>query len=201
MVAECIKYQFPSLRGLINFSNQFPERFEHPDNIMQQVMKSAAAVTARRLLSLGVTELIAERERLRENSLDIEKMKLEGFDQIEKEEGERQRKVDMGETFSKSQTEKSKKSRGKVTDDGETISGIISRIAEAEPEEGAKELWQRFFGELDDRNLTPSVIDHPTNPKKSTYEYDNAKGDRKSITFGHFAKLVSQYRTGKKQLP
>lgn len=108
------------------------------------------------------------------------------------------KRVTMGEGYSRQQSDNASKPRGKVSDDGETIAGIISRLAFEEPEESARELWPRFFSELDRLKLNPKEVDHPTDPKKSAYEYDDAKGGRRRATFGQFAKVVSAFRTGKK---
>lgn len=98
------------------------------------------------------------------------------------------------------QRERAKKPRRRVSDDGKTISGVIGRMAlsREHEEESANELWPRFYGELDHLKLNPSEVNYPTDPKKSAYEYDDAKGERRSISFGQFANVVSDYRTGGK---
>jgi hypothetical protein len=106
--------------------------------------------------------------------------------------------VTMGEGYSRQQSDKASKPRGKVSDDGETIGDIIGKIAVNAPKESAKELWTRFYGELDRLNLDPREVNHPTDLKKSVIEYNDAKSKRRKITFGQFAKVVSTFRTRKK---
>lgn len=106
--------------------------------------------------------------------------------------------INMGKKHSQSQSRKARRPRGKVSDDGETIRDVIRRIASREPDEGAKALWPRFLGELDRRQLDPVEEGHPTDEKKSAVKYDNVDGERKSMTFGRFEKVVSAYNTGKK---
>lgn len=104
----------------------------------------------------------------------------------------------LGTRYSQTQRERAGKPRGKVSENGETIDQIIGRIASVNREESAKQLWTRFFGELDGLHLEPNELDHLTDPKKSAYEYTGANGDRKSISFGQFANVVSAYRKREK---
>lgn len=106
----------------------------------------------------------------------------------------------IGYEFKKKQKEKAKQLRPKVVSEvGETINGIIGRLALSEGQEDtAKELWRRFYGELDDLNLKPKEVNHQTDPKKCAYEYDDTKGERQSTTFGLFANVVSKHRVKKK---
>lgn len=58
--------------------------------------------------------------------------------------------LDSGKQFSKSNSIRAKKTRGKVTDEGITLNGIIKKLIENPEYAGysAKELWLIFLGEL-----------------------------------------------------
>lgn len=99
----------------------------------------------------------------------------------------------------KAQSERAKKPRGKVSDDGETINQIICRLALSNKEALAKELWPKLFSELEDLGLNPEEEGHPSDLKKIRYLYD-FNDRQKPITFGQFAKVVSKHRK-KKKLP
>jgi len=75
-----------------------------------------------------------------------------------------------------------------VVANGTTIDQIIARLA-LKPDhrdETAKELWPHFFAELNEYELDPKEYGHPTDFKKSQYEYD-FKGNGKRITYGRCA--------------
>jgi hypothetical protein len=97
------------------------------------------------------------------------------------------------------QADKAKRPRGKIGAEGETLSSIICDLAllPQYQDESGKELWPHLFAELDALGLKPVEVDHPSDPKKSKYEYDFQDG-RKEITLGTFLKEVSLFRTGKK---
>jgi hypothetical protein len=105
----------------------------------------------------------------------------------------------IGRNTRRTQSEKAKKSRGKVGDDGTTINEIIGGLAlmRAHRELTAKELWPHFFDALNQRGLDPSDEDNREDWKKSAYEYAFKDG-RKQITGGQFANVVSDFRTGRK---
>jgi hypothetical protein len=106
--------------------------------------------------------------------------------------------VAKGKNYGRHQSRIAKQPRGKVGDDEETISQIISRLGDEEglERETAQELWGPFFNSLGERRLDPKRIDHPTDPKKNKIEY-NVKDSRKSITYGQFENVLSQYRKKK----
>lgn len=111
----------------------------------------------------------------------------------------------MGKNFSRNQSEKAKKPRGKVSDDGKTMTineiiGQLTRSPEHIDELGdvrAKGLWPLLFSELASRHLHPEEISHSSDLRKTRYLYDFGDG-RKTITFGQFSNVVSYYRSGKK---
>lgn len=107
------------------------------------------------------------------------------------------------EDKSKTQSSNASQPRGKIISDdgdGETIGEIIGGLALSYEHQNdfAIEIWMPFFSELRHRHLNPKEVDHPIDQKKSYIEYDQANGKRKQITFGQFANIVSDYRTGKK---
>lgn len=106
------------------------------------------------------------------------------------------RQVIMGKKYGELQSSKAKRPRGKIEEaDGETINEMIGRLSKRRPDESAKELWVHFHSKLDEHSLNPNE-----DSQKGGIEYD-FKSKRKTITFGTFKKVVSQYRTGRKKLP
>ena len=98
------------------------------------------------------------------------------------------------------QSQRARKPRVKVGDDGETIRDIIGTLALANEyrEESARKLWNRFYGELDSLALNPKETTHESGDfNKLAYEYD-FNSSRRKITFGRFAVIVSAVRTEKK---
>lgn len=107
--------------------------------------------------------------------------------------------IEFATKYRQEQSCRARKPRGKVTEDGETISAIIGKLAlSGEQEESATELWPSLFAELDLRHLNPREKNDPKDPRRSVIEYDNAKSERKAITFGRFANIVTNYRKKKK---
>ena len=105
-------------------------------------------------------------------------------------------KVKKGEQYGKHQSRIAQNPRGKIEGaEGETINEMIGRLAKGRPDESAKELWVHFYSKLDEHSLNPHE-----EIQKGVIDYD-FKSKRKTITFGTFAKVVSQYRTGRKKLP
>jgi hypothetical protein len=103
-------------------------------------------------------------------------------------------KIKKGERYRQHQSRIAKHPRGKIEESGLTINQIIGRLARRQGE-SAKELWNAFYGELDDLGLNPQE-----NSQTGAIEF-NFKERRESRTFGTFKKTVSHYRTGKKKLP
>ena len=109
-------------------------------------------------------------------------------------------KFSIGIEYCDSQKRKAKKPRGKISEGGQTVSGIISHLAQSVEytDDGAPELWNRFYGLLDDERLDPKESVSCCDSKKSYIEYDGADGRRKQITFGRFSNAVSENRKDKK---
>lgn len=107
----------------------------------------------------------------------------------------------IGTNTRREQSKKAQLPRGKLGDDGEPNSQIIGRLALAAEykELSAKELFTHYLSELDRLNLDPDEKANGDDWREITITYD-FKDRRKSITGGQFAKVVSDYRTGKKLL-
>ena len=104
--------------------------------------------------------------------------------------------VKKGEQYGQHQSRIAKHPRGKFDGrEGETINDLIGHLARRRPDESAKELWSHFHNTLDEEDLDPH---EQRDTATMTYDFN---GKRKSLTFGTFEKVVSQYRTGKKKLP
>jgi hypothetical protein len=104
-------------------------------------------------------------------------------------------RVEKGEKYGKHQSHIAKNPRGKCGSDGETLGQIIGLLAcdlEYE-EETAKDLWGHFYSALDEHGLDPVEESHPNDVKKCSYVYGD-EDNRKSITFGQFANVVSEHR-------
>jgi hypothetical protein len=106
-----------------------------------------------------------------------------------------------GHKHKKSQSKKAKQPRGRkveiITGEVKTIEQMIADLAK-NPEfcdETTSNLWDRFYGILDETGLNPELIENQ-NPRKRAYKYDG-KDDRKPITYGIFANRVSESRNEK----
>lgn len=106
--------------------------------------------------------------------------------------------VDMAANTSRSQSEKARKSRGKITDDGETISNIINRLANARDALGdpvpATDLWEPLFAALQQAGVDPKETRNNGEPRKTFYSYTTANGKGKTIKRGTFDNKISIYR-------
>ncbi|MDK2744624.1 MAG: hypothetical protein NDI90_17125 [Nitrospira sp. BO4] len=104
------------------------------------------------------------------------------------------KKVNKGERYGKHQSRNAKHPRGKIEEaDGQTIDEIIGRLALTRPHDRAKDLWDAFYG-----TLNVLLLDPEDDGLKMKYK---TSSNKKSINFSTFEKTVSQYRTGKKNLP
>lgn len=102
-------------------------------------------------------------------------------------------RVMMGENYSRDQSTKARKPRGRVSEDGETLADIIRELALSREhmEDSAKELWPHFFHALEMRGLQPKDEDNQ-------YRYGFGQNHWRVVTFGRFANIVSDHRTSKK---
>ena len=108
--------------------------------------------------------------------------------------------VEEGKKFRARQSRIAQHPRGKVGDDGKTVNQLIGELAQSAEHKGkgAIELWPLFFSKLDEEGLEPKEIPHGTDNKKFRYEYD-FKDDRRSITFGRFENVLTQWRRKRKK--
>lgn len=91
----------------------------------------------------------------------------------------------MGEDHSKDQSERAKHSRGKITDEGETIGDLIDRLALEKDALGdyvtAPSLWDPLFSALNDAGTSPKETRNNGKPRKSYYRYTTSNGKGKTI--------------------
>ena len=109
-------------------------------------------------------------------------------------------RVKKGDDYGDHQANIASNPRGKIGDGGETNNQIIGQLALASEYEelSAKELWTHYFSVLnDDLQRNPKESKAADDWRNIVIEYDFKDG-RKKITGGQFAKVVSDYRTGKK---
>jgi hypothetical protein len=105
----------------------------------------------------------------------------------------------VGLRHKETQSNRAKRPRGRITEDGKTINQIIADLVlRAEHrDETAKELWPHFSAELERYELNPTERPHPTDHKKCAYAY-TVDGRPKRISYGQFANVVSRIRKSKK---
>jgi hypothetical protein len=98
------------------------------------------------------------------------------------------------------QRDRAKKPRVKLTEEGRSIRDVIKDIAlhSEHRDKYAKELWPHFFAKLEQLDLEPTERDSAeTGSHKWAYSY-NLNGKPRSITYSHFANIVSACRSQKK---
>jgi hypothetical protein len=99
--------------------------------------------------------------------------------------------IDLAARFKSAQKAKARLPRGRVDDEGRTISQIIIDLCSRPDHRNQRigELWDHFLAELHELRLDPTVIPS-TDPRKVAYEY-NVAARRKRISFGRFANIAS----------
>jgi hypothetical protein len=102
---------------------------------------------------------------------------------------------EAGLKYRHAQSERARRPRGRLTDDGPTMPEVVHRLAlkSERRNDTARELWPNLYAELDELRLDPQLTDSPE-LRKSFYTYDFKNG-QKRITFGQFANLVSGARS------
>jgi hypothetical protein len=103
----------------------------------------------------------------------------------------------LGLKHKKAQKRRAQQSRGRVTDDGQTIKQIVERLVRSpeHTEKSTRDLWPPFFAVLDELDLDPKEVMH-SDRRKQRYEY--LFGDtRRKISYGQFANLVCEIRPQK----
>ena len=110
-----------------------------------------------------------------------------------------------GLNFRKDQSKKAKKSRGKVTEDGKTLTQIINKLANSPRynEYPAKELWTVLLGEINELGIDFEAYGDESYDKDLDryiliYSTDRLKG--RSKTFKSFQNDVSRARKEKESL-
>ncbi len=105
---------------------------------------------------------------------------------------------DVYEIENRIQSAKAQKQRSAKSDSGESVLEIIKRLATdgRYAEESAKELWDRFFGELDSAGLCPERNETNQQQRKWTVSYLGKSGT-KPMTLGRFSNHVSNSRKEK----
>lgn len=101
--------------------------------------------------------------------------------------------AEQGRGFRKSQTVKAHRTRGKLSESGETIRVVIKRLATSQEHssDSAKQLWPKLYAELDQLGCDPTQND------VETY-YDPFSGEKsKRIGFSRFSNIVSEVRSKK----
>jgi hypothetical protein len=94
----------------------------------------------------------------------------------------------LGLKYKEAQRSRAQRPRVQIGDVGLTMKELIARFA-TKPENQnltVPDLWPRFFAELDSCGVCPTE-------GECSYEYDYGDG-RKSITYGHFANVISRCR-------
>lgn len=103
-----------------------------------------------------------------------------------------------GEEHRKAQQKKARKSRGKITEDGETISDLIERLARQRDALGdyvpAPSLWEPLFSALQNAGADPKETRNNGKPRQTFYSYTTAKGTSGEIRCGTFETKISAYR-------
>jgi hypothetical protein len=97
--------------------------------------------------------------------------------------------------FTAAQSERAKKPRGLLTEDGKTVTALIDDFC-ARPENrelSAKQLWPRFFAELESFGLDPNAGND-----RYTYDGGGRGNERRHISFVYFRNLVSASPAKKK---
>lgn len=97
--------------------------------------------------------------------------------------------------YNELQRNKARKPRGKVSEDGETLSDVVAALITRPELKDAKlsELWDHLHGELDRHHLSPRDIEHTTDQRKDCYEYTTHHGV-KTIRRATFYNLVSKIK-------
>lgn len=96
------------------------------------------------------------------------------------------------------QSERAQNSRGKITEQGETIGNLIERISLEKDALGgyvpALSLWSKLYSALDEAGTDPKEIKNNSKPRKTYYLYTNVKGDIKKIQRDTFENKITACR-------
>jgi hypothetical protein len=100
----------------------------------------------------------------------------------------------IGERTRRSQSQRAKKPRRKITDDGRTLSQMVKKLMKQYPEETAAELWPRLWGVLDEAGLKPRNIGEGNDGL--SYQ-DSFHDEEKQLSFHRFECILSSARKKK----
>jgi hypothetical protein len=100
----------------------------------------------------------------------------------------------IGESARSAQRKRAKKPRGKITEDGRTLSQIVEKLVKQYPEEAAKELWPRLSGALEEAGLDPEEISEGSHGPAYLYCFHDGQ---KKISFHRFECIRSNARKKK----
>jgi hypothetical protein len=105
--------------------------------------------------------------------------------------------VAIGLKHQEEQRGRARRSRVKITEEGETIGQLVERLANSPEhrEESARGLWFHFFALLDQIGADPEEL-ASSDPRKQAYKYA-FREKRRKISYGQFANLVSVARSKK----
>jgi hypothetical protein len=94
------------------------------------------------------------------------------------------------------QSARARKSRGKVSPDGQTPRQIIERIVKLNPGAEIQEQWEAFFIRLEQEALAPSLVHDTTDASKESVEFHPGAKPRK-MSFARFKNIISEIRREK----
>ena len=96
--------------------------------------------------------------------------------------------TNKGINHSKAQSDKAKRPRGKIGDNGLTINEIVKDLVRLHENETASEMWPHLYAKLDELDAEPEEIN-------KTIKYCNSNGDPKTITFKTFCNMISKHKS------
>lgn len=103
--------------------------------------------------------------------------------------------LQWAQRHTKAQSDKAQQTRGRVSEDGESIKTISTDLLKRREHKDATpgELWLHLYAELDAHGLAPKEIRNLNNRRKDYYQYDTHLGPKK-ISRGRFYNLVSEIK-------
>lgn len=105
--------------------------------------------------------------------------------------------ISMGITASRSNQARASKSRHKKTDDGDSVTNIIKKLAAKKDAQGKfikpSELWPEFFSALEDAQASPKENRNNSKPRVSFYTYES-NGKCYPIRRSTFDNLILKFR-------
>lgn len=102
----------------------------------------------------------------------------------------------LAEQHSRAQSDRAKKKRNQIDEDGTTIKDVIQQLV-FNPEHSnlkAKELWPYLYSALEEAGAAPRDNSAPQDPNLRAYKYENYRGVTKAITFRNFENILSKVR-------